>query len=173
MQLIQCEPNRHAEAILAIFNEAIVHSTALYDYKPRTMQMMEAWFAAKSTGNYPVIGIENEAGDLMGFGSYGTFRAWPAYKYSVEHSVYVDARFRGRGVGKRLLQDVIAAAQRQGYHTLVGGIDSTNAVSIRLHESLGFSHCGTIRQAGFKFGRWLDLSFYQLILSTPSDPTDG
>jgi phosphinothricin acetyltransferase len=173
MQVIQCEPNRHAEAILAIFNEAIVHSTALYDYKPRTIQMMEAWFAAKSTGKYPVIGVENEAGDLMGFGSYGTFRAWPAYKYSVEHSVYVDGRFRGRGVGKRLLQEIIAAAQTQGYHTLIGGIDSTNAISIRLHESLGFTCCGTVRQAGFKFGRWLDLSFYQLILSTPSNPTDG
>jgi L-amino acid N-acyltransferase YncA len=171
--VIQCEPNRHAAAILAIFNEAILHSTALYDYKPRSMEMMTAWFDAKSKGNYPVIGLENEAGDLMGFGSYGTFRAWPAYKYSVEHSVYVETRFRGRGVGKRVLQEVIAAAQGQGYHILVGGIDASNAVSIRLHETLGFSHCGTIRQAGFKFGRWLDLSFYQLILSTPAHPTDG
>lgn len=173
MRVIQCEANRHAEAILAIFNDAIIHSTALYDYKPRTMQMMAAWFETKSKANYPIIGIENDSGDLMGFGSYGTFRAWPAYKYSVEHSVYVDARFRGQGVGKRVLQEVIAAAQGQGYHMLVGGIDATNSVSIRLHERLGFSYCGTIRQAGFKFGRWLDLSFYQLILSTPSDPTDG
>jgi len=173
MKMIQCEQNRHAGAILAIFNEAIVNSTALYDYKPRTMETMAAWFDAKTKGNYPVIGIENDSGELMGFGSYGTFRAWPAYKYSVEHSVYVDARFRGRGVGKRALQEVIAAAQRQDYHILVGGIDAANAVSIRLHESLGFSHCGTIRQAGFKFGRWLDLTFYQLILSTPSEPTDG
>ena len=109
----------------------------------------------------------------MGFGSYGTFRAWPAYKYSVEHSVYVDAHFRGQGVGKRVLQELIAAAQGQDYHILVGGIDSANAVSIRLHESLGFVHCGTIRQAGFKFGRWLDLSFYRLVMSTPSNPTDG
>ena len=171
--MIQCEQNRHAAAILAIFNEAIIHSTALYDYKPRTMEMMAAWFDAKAKAKYPVIGIENDSGDLMGFGSYGTFRAWPAYKYSVEHSVYVEARFRGRGVGKRVLQEVIAAAQGQGYHLLVGGIDATNSVSIRLHETLGFSYCGTIRQAGFKFGRWLDLSFYQLILSTPSDPTDG
>src|SRR4026209_673834 len=129
MRVIQCEPKRHAEAILAIFNEAIINSTALYDYKPRTREMMAAWFDAKTKGNYPVIGIENDSGELMGFGSYGTFRAWPAYKYSVEHSVYVDARFRGRGVGKRALQEVIAAAQRQDYHILVGGIDAANAVS--------------------------------------------
>jgi len=173
MRVVQCEPRRHADAILAIFNEAIANSTALYDYKPRTAEMMAGWFSAKAKGNYPVIGIENDAGELMGFGSYGTFRAWPAYKYSVEHSVYVDARFRGQRVGKRLLQEIIAAAQRQDYHILVGGIDASNSVSIRLHESLGFTFCGTVRQAGFKFGRWLDLAFYQLILSTPSQPTDG
>ena len=173
MQIVQCEKERHAEAILAIFNEAISNSTALYDYKPRTIEMMAAWFDAKAKGKFPVIGIENDAGELMGFGSYGTFRAWPAYKYSVEHSVYVDARFRGQGIGKRLLQEIITAAQAQDYHVIVGGIDATNSVSIRLHEALGFTFCGTIRQAGFKFGRWLDLSFYQLILSTPSQPVDG
>jgi phosphinothricin acetyltransferase len=85
----------------------------------------------------------------------------------------VDARFRGQGVGKRLLQELIAVAQRQDYHVLVGGIDAANVVSIRLHERLGFVHCGTVRQAGFKFGRWLDLAFYQLILSTPLAPVDG
>ena len=173
MRVIACEPPRHAGAILAIFNEAILNSTALYDYKPRTPEMMTSWFEAKAKGNYPVIGIEDDAGELMGFGSYGAFRAWPAYKYSVEHSVYVDARFRGRGVGKRLLQEIIAAAERQGYHLLIGGIDAQNAVSIRLHERLGFRHCGTVREAGFKFGRWLDLAFYQLILPTPAKPVDG
>jgi phosphinothricin acetyltransferase len=135
--------------------------------------MMTAWFQTKANGKYPVIGIENDSGELMGFGSYGTFRAWPAYKYSVEHSVYVDARFRGRGIGRRLLQEIIVHAQGQGYHILVGVIDAANSVSIRLHESLGFTHCGTIRQAGFKFSRWLDVVFYQRILPTPSDPIDG
>ena len=173
MRIVQCEPQRHADAILAIFNDAIANSTALYDYRPRTMEMMQTWFETKSKGNYPVIGMEDDAGTLRGFASYGTFRAWPAYKYSVEHSVYVDARLRGHGYGKRLLRELISAAQAQNYHTLVGGIDSANNVSIRLHESLGFVHCGTVRQAGFKFGRWLDLSFYQLILPTPLQPADG
>jgi phosphinothricin acetyltransferase len=173
MRVVQCEPERHAGAILAIFNEAIVNSTALYDYKPRTPGMMQGWFEAKSKGNYPVIGIENTSGELMGFTSYGTFRAWPAYKYSVEHSVYVDARFRGMGIGKRLLREIISAAQQQDYHVLIGAIDAMNSRSIRLHEALGFTHCGTIRQAGFKFGRWLDLQFYQLVLPTPAHPTDA
>jgi phosphinothricin acetyltransferase len=173
MRVVSCDPGRHAEAILAIFNEAILHSTALYDYQPRTMETIARWFEAKTAGKYPVIGIENDSGELMGFGSYGTFRAFPAYKYSVEHSVYVESRFRGQGVGKRLLRELITAAQGQDYHVLIGAIDSANAVSIRLHEALGFTHCGTIRQAGFKFNRWLDLSFYQLILAAPAHPADG
>jgi L-amino acid N-acyltransferase YncA len=82
-------------------------------------------------------------------------------------------RFRGQGIGKALLRELIASAQEQDYHILIGGIDAANSVSIRLHESLGFVHCGTIRQAGFKFGRWLDLAFYQLILATPTEPIDG
>jgi phosphinothricin acetyltransferase len=134
---------------------------------------MAAWFAAKRQGNFPVIGAVTEAGDLAGFASYGIFRAWPAYKYSVEHSVYVAAAHRGKGVGKQLLRRVIDEAQNQDYHTLIGGIDSANPASVALHKSLGFQHAGTIRQVGFKFGRWLDLDLYQLILTTPRNPVDG
>jgi phosphinothricin acetyltransferase len=173
MRVVSCEQKRHAEAILAIFNDAIINSTALYDYKPRTIEMMTGWFDAKLKGKFPVIGIENDSGELMGFGSYGTFRAWPAYRYSVEHSVYVDVRFRRRGVGRLILEQLIETARCQDYHLLIGGIDATNQASIALHEKLGFSHCGTIRQVGFKFGRWLDLSFYQLTLTTPIRPIDG
>lgn len=173
MTLIQCEYQKHAAQILSIFNEAIVNSTALYDYKPRTLEMMRAWFETKAKGNFPVMGVQGDGGELMGFASYGTFRAWPAYKYSVEHSVYVDARFRGQGVGRRLLEEVIKAAQAQDYHVLIGAIDAANKASLALHERLGFTHCGTIRQAGFKFGRWLDLALYQLILATPLQPVDG
>ena len=173
MNLIHCEPRRHSAPILAIFNEAIANSTALYDYKPRAAESMVGWFEAKTKGRYPVIGIEDESGTLVGFGSYGAFRAWPAYKYTVEHSIYIDSRFRGQGHGRVLLEAVIDAAVKQDYHVMVGGIDASNAVSIRLHESLGFTHCGTVNQAGFKFGRWLDLAFYQKILTTPAAPVDG
>jgi L-amino acid N-acyltransferase YncA len=173
MTIIQCEPQRHAAQILSIFNDAIVNSTALYDYRPRTAEMMQAWFEAKAKGNFPVIGAQGDGGELMGFASFGSFRAWPAYKYSVEHSVYVDARFRRRGVGRRLLEEVIEAARVRDYHALIGAIDASNQPSLALHERLGFTHCGTIRQVGFKFGRWLDLAFYQLILATPLQPIDG
>ncbi len=173
MKTISCDAARHAAPILSIFNEAIVHSTALYDYKPRTPEMMQMWFEAKAKGNFPVIGVENDDGELMGFASFGTFRAFPAYKYTVEHSVYVDLRFRGRGVGRRLLQEIIEEARAREYHVLVGAIDAANQPSISLHQSLGFTHSGTLPQVGFKFGRWLDLAFYQLILATPLQPIDG
>jgi L-amino acid N-acyltransferase YncA len=173
LKIVACDPARHAAPILDIFNEAIANSVALYDYRQRTMADMDVWFAAKRLRKYPVIGAVDDAGELLGFASYGQFRERPAYKYSIEHSVYVDTRFRGQGVGKVLLREIIAAAQAQDYHVMVGGIDASNGVSIRLHESLGFTHCGTIRQSGFKFGRWLDLAFYQLILRTPAIPLDG
>jgi L-amino acid N-acyltransferase len=173
VKLITCEAARHSAPILGIFNEAIANSTALYDYKPRAPETMVGWFEAKNKGRYPVIGIEDADGTLAGFGSYGAFRAWPAYKYTVEHSIYIDTRFRGQGHGRTLLEALVAAATRQDYHVMVGGIDASNAASIKLHESLGFTHCGTIAQAGFKFGRWLDLAFYQKILATPASPVDG
>jgi L-amino acid N-acyltransferase len=172
MTISPCDA-RHALPILEILNDAILTSTALYDYKARTPEMMDAWLAAKQKGNYPVIGAFEDSGALLGFGSYGAFRAWPAYKYSVEHSIYVRHDQRGRGLGRRLLTEVIEAAKQQGYHMMVGGIDSTNTVSIRLHLALGFKHCASIKEAGFKFGRWLDLEFYQLILPTPANPVDG
>ena len=173
MNPIQCTHERHAIAIVEIFNEAIATSTALFDYKPRTIESMVGWFKSKELGKFPVVGIEAEDGELLGFASYGTFRAWPAYKYSIEHSVYVHKNFRGKGLGQKLMQALILEAKAQEYHTMIGGIELSNTGSITLHERLGFTHSGTIRQAGFKFGRWLDLAFYQIVLSTPLAPSEA
>ncbi len=171
--LVACSFERHAPAILAIFNDAILNSTALYDYQPRTRQNMVAWFDAKRLGQFPVISLEDSQGQLLAFGSYGTFRAFPAYKYSVEHSVYVHPEHRGQGLGRIILQELIAAARRDQRHALIGAIDAANAGSIALHERMGFRHVGTLPQVGFKFGRWLDLALYQRILDTPAQPVDG
>lgn len=173
MRLVDCTEEEHAAAILDIMNEAIENSTALYDYARRPSDSMQRWFAAKRAGNFPVVGAIGVDGALLGFASYGSFRAWPAYKYCVEHSVYVHAAHRGRGVGRALMQALIARAEQQDYHVLVGGIDLGNRASIALHEKLGFKHAGTIHHAGFKFGRWLDLAFYELLLETPRAPVDG
>jgi L-amino acid N-acyltransferase len=173
MTPIHCNEQAHSQAILDIFNDAIAHSTALYDYKPRAIESMVPWFATKRQHNFPVIGLENADGDLLGFASYGTFRAFPAYKYTVEHSIYIHKDHRGKGLGAVLLPAIIAEAQARQVHVMVGGIDASNQASIALHEKFGFEHSGTVREAGFKFGRWLNLAFYQKTLKTPDHPVDG
>ena len=173
MQLALCQFDTDAQAILAIFNHAILHTTALYEYNPRTMATMQQWFANKAAGNFPVWGLKNSESQLVAFGSYGTFRAFPAFKYSVEHSVYVHPDQQGKGYGKLMLQQLIRSAEEQNYHLLIGGINASNSGSVALHQKLGFVHSGTITQAGYKFGRWLDLAFYQLTLKTPTEPVDG
>ena len=171
--IVECTHEQHAQAILEILNEQIQTSTALYDYHPRPLASMEPWFAVKQQGHFPVLGIADEEGTLMAFGSLGTFRAWPAYKYTVEHSVYVHQHHRGRGLGHQMMLALIEAARERGVHAMVGGIDASNAASIALHQRLGFKHVGTLPQVGFKFGRWLDLAFYQLLMETPHHPVDG
>ncbi|AIR71222.1 MULTISPECIES: GNAT family N-acetyltransferase [Dickeya] len=173
VRLIDCDEAEHASAILAILNEAIVNSTALYDYVPRPAQAMAAWFNAKRAGGFPVVGAVDTSGQLLGFASWGTFRAFPAYKYTVEHSVYVHHAHRGRGLGKILLNELIRRAHEAQLHVLVGCIDAANSASIGLHTQLGFTHAGTFMQVGFKFGHWLDAAFYQLNLDTPAQPQDN
>ncbi len=173
MKFIDCTYELHAPEILAIFNDAILNTTALWEYKARTLETMQTWFATKTAGNFPVIGALDEAGKLIGFASFGTFRPWAAYKYSVEHSVYIRSDQHGKGLGKLFMHELIKIAKAQGYHTIIGAIDLDNKGSIALHEKLGFTHSGTMKQAGYKFGRWLDFAFYQLILETPINPNEN
>ncbi len=160
-------------SIQSIINIIIATTTAIYDYEPRSREKIAAWLEQKNEQSIPVFGAYSDEGELMGIASYGPFRNWPAYKYSVEHSVYVIEGMRRKGVGGQLLDAVVSHVGESGYHMIIGGIDSRNAPSMRLHESRGFALCGTIRHAGFKFGAWLDLCFYQLILKTPLEPKDG
>ena len=170
--VMDCGPAQ-LEAIRAIYNDAILHTTALYEYQPRSAETIHAWWRAKQQAGYPVLGVERADGTLAGFASWGPFRPFPAFKYSVEHSVYVAADSRGEGIGRRLLEAIVAEALRHEIHLLVGAIDATNTASLALHRALGFEHAGTIRSAGFKFGRWLDLEFWQRSLPTPHRPVDG
>ncbi|WP_323739424.1 GNAT family N-acetyltransferase [Acinetobacter oleivorans] len=171
--LIDCNEAEYSGAILDILNEAIINSTALYDYLPRSQESMKNWFSVKKENGFPVIGIIDETNKLLGFASWGTFRAFPAYKYTVEHSIYIHHEHRGCGLSKILMQELIRRAQEAELHVLIGCIDATNQASIGLHEKMGFIHAGTFKQVGFKFGQWLDAAFYQLNLNTPQQPVDG
>ncbi len=173
MQVISCRFAEHAASILEIFNEAIANTTALYAYQPRTIEFMLEWFTAKTKDDYPILGCLDDHGRVAGFASYGPFRQWPAYKYTIENSVYVHRDFRGRGVALQLMTSLIEKAVEQEYHTMIAGIDENNKASIALHEKLGFFHSGTIQHAGYKFSQWQNLAFYQLLLPTPVHPHEG
>ncbi|THU40692.1 N-acetyltransferase [Niastella caeni] len=159
------------EAMLEIYNDVIVNTTAVYDYEPHTLEMRRQWFRIKEAQGFPVF-VAEENGRVAGFSSIGPFRAWAAYKYSVENSVYVAADQRGKGIGKKLIEPLIQAAEQLNMHTIIAGIDATNEASIMLHRSFGFVEVANFKQVGYKFGRWLDLTFMQLLLKTPEQPVE-
>ena len=149
--------------ILVIYNEVIANTTAVYDYEPHTIEMRRNWYTIKQQQDIPVfVALENDS--VAGFSSYGPFRAWAAYKYSVENSVYVAAAHRGKGIGKLLMQPLIDSATQKGMHTMLAGIDASNMASIHLHELFGFEKVARIKEVGYKFNQWLDLVFMQLVL---------
>lgn len=148
-------------AILAIYNDVIATSTAVFSLQPTTLDERRAWWEARRSGGYPVV-VADVDGAVAGFASFGEFRgAWHGYRYSVEHSVHVRVDLRGRGVGSALVQALLPRAAAMGKHVMIGGIDAANAGSLRLHERLGFERVAHFREVGHKFGRWLDLVFVQ------------
>ena len=159
------------EAILAIYNGAILNTTAIYTYKATTLQERQEWFTCKQEQGYPIWVYEID-GAVAGFATYGSFRPHPAYKYTIEHSIYVDTHFRKQGIGTALLNTIIEDANDKGYASLVAGIDASNKSSIDLHIKLGFVSCGIIHKAGYKFGQWLNLAFFQRLLDGPKNPTE-
>ena len=151
------------QAILAIINHAILHSTALYDYAIRSHEQQKNILEDKINKNFPVIVAELD-GNVVGFGMYSEFRFREAYKFTVEHSVYVNENFHGKGIGKLLLQELIVLARKQKLHTMIAVIDSENQGSVEFHEKFGFKTVGIIKESGYKFDRWLHSVFMQLIL---------
>jgi L-amino acid N-acyltransferase len=162
---IQIRPyqTQDTQAILNIINHNILHSTALYDYNVRSFEQQKNILEEKISKNFPVIVAELD-GNLVGFGMYSEFRFREANKFTVEHSVYVDENCHGKGIGKLLLQELIALAQQQKLHTMIAVIDSENQSSIAFHEKFGFKTVGIIKESAFKFDRWLDSVFMQLLL---------
>jgi phosphinothricin acetyltransferase len=157
--------------ILGIYNDVIEQTTAVFSYSKHTIEMRTEWFQSRQQGNFPIYVAEYE-NEILGFSSYGPFRTWPAYQYTVENSIYVAKSHRGRGISKLLMKPLIEQAIRQQYHVIIAGIEASNQISIRIHESFGFTEVAHFKEVGYKFGKWLDLKFLELVLHTPDHPTD-
>jgi L-amino acid N-acyltransferase len=149
--------------MLEIYNDIIVNTTAVWDHLPHTLEMRQQWFADKKKTGYPVF-VAFDADQIVGFSTFGPFRSWSGYRFTVENSVYVKTDCRGNGIGKMLLPPLIEAAKKLQLHAIVAGIDATNKVSIGLHKKFGFEEVAHFKQVGFKFDRWLDLIFLELIV---------
>jgi L-amino acid N-acyltransferase len=153
--------------MLAIYNDVIATSTAVYTSEPATLAERRAWFAARRAQGFPVL-VAVDGSEVLGFASFGEWRgAWPGYRYTAEHSVHVRGDVRGRGVGRALVEALFPAALALGKHVMIGGIDAANDASIRFHTRLGFERVACFREVGHKFGRWLDLIFMQRFLDPP------
>ena len=170
--IIRQATEKDLQGILEIYNDAIVNTTAVYDYKPHTVEMRMKWFEDKVKNKIPVF-VAESSNHVAGFASYGPFRAWAAYKYSIEHSVYVHPHFRRQGIAKKLLHELIAAVKQKEVHTILAGIDADNSSSINLHKQFGFEEIAHFKQVGYKFGKWLDLKFFQLILQNDFQPIEN
>ncbi|MEK9970585.1 MAG: GNAT family N-acetyltransferase [Ferrovibrio sp.] len=153
-----------AEAIRAIYNDAVLNTTAVFDYVPREPQAQRDWLQMKADQNLPVL-VATDGDSVVGFSSYGQFRPWPAFLYTVENAIYITPDRRGQGIGQKLLPALIETAIQNGRRSMVAAITAENAASLRLHEKLGFVRTGLIKDSGWKFERWLDLVFLQRMLS--------
>lgn len=147
--------------ILAIYNEAVLRTTATYDYEPRTLEHRVEWLEAHQRDRYAVLVAESAAGEILGWSSLSRFHDRMGFRFTAEDSVYVAEAARGRGLGRRLLEPLLGAARERGLHAVLAAIDAENEPSRRLHERLGFVEVGCFREVGFKFGRWLDVAYLE------------
>jgi len=147
--------------ILEIYNEAVLNTTATYDYEPRTWEHRRTWFEDHAKSNYPVFVAEDPAGRVVGWSSLNRYHDRMGYRFTTENSVYVAADQRGRGIGKLLMPPLIESAQARGFRAILAAIDAENPASLRLHAAFGFERVGHFRQVGFKFGRWLDVVYME------------
>jgi L-amino acid N-acyltransferase len=150
--------------ILAIYNEVIANSTAVYADRPSTLEERRAWLMQRQQGGYPVV-VAADGFGVLGFASFGDWRgAWAGYRYTVEHTVHVRSDARGGGVGTALMAALLKRGAAIGKHVMIGAVDAANVSSRRFHERLGFAEVAHFREVGRKFDRWLDLVFVQRFL---------
>jgi L-amino acid N-acyltransferase len=148
------------EEITAIYDDVLTHSTAIYNDRPARVDDRIAWWRTRVDQHYAVL-VATDGEHVCGFGSYGDFRSWPGYRYTVEGTVHVASGLRGQGVGSLLLKALIIPAHQARKHSMIAGVDSENAASLQFLARFGFERVGHLREVGYKFDRFLDLVLLQ------------
>jgi phosphinothricin acetyltransferase len=146
--------------VTAIYNEILTHSTAIYNDRPATVEDRLAWWRARREQGYPFL-VATDGNSIAGYATFGDFRSWPGYRFTVEGTVHIHSSTRGQGVGTKLLTELIQQAGVLGKHTMIAGVDSENTASLAFLERFGFERAGKLREVGYKFDRFLDLIFLQ------------
>jgi len=166
-----------AEGLMAIYNDAVTNTTAIWNETEVDVANRAAWIKDHERAGYPVLVAmgknapgAREQGAVLGYATFGDWRAFDGYRHTVEHSVYIRRDARGRGIGTALMLELMARARALGKHVMVAGVEAGNTGSLRLHEKLGFTRTGLLPQVGTKFGRWLDLTFLQIQLDARPNP---
>jgi L-amino acid N-acyltransferase YncA len=162
--LVRRAADDDAEAIRQIYNPEVLESTVTFDLVPRSLEDQVAWLHRRTGAHAVLVAVDDEDGTVVGFGSLSSYKERAAYSTTVEDSVYVARDQQGRGVGRRLLTELLATATAHGFHAVMARIVGGHDASIRLHAALGFEIVGTEREVGRKFGRWLDVVVMQKLL---------
>jgi L-amino acid N-acyltransferase YncA len=157
------------EEITEIYNQIVRSSTAIYSDLPASVEERVAWWQGRRAMGFPVL-VAVEDGSLSGYGTFGEFRAWPGYRFTVEGTIHIHSSTRGRGIGRALLTELVGIAREMGKHTMVAGVDVDNLPSLRFLERFGFERVGHFREVGYKFDRFLDLVFLQYWITSHSRP---
>ena len=152
-----------APAVREIINDSILHTSHNYDYHPKSLEEVDVLFTEKIRDGLPVL-VGEANGEILGYATYGKFRAKPGYSKTLEHSIYLHEKAQGKGLGSEMMRQLIELAKAQGYHMMIAGMDSENVGSYRFHERLGFRETARMPEVSFKFGKWLTLVFMQLRL---------
>ncbi len=151
-------------AILHIYNEAVRNTTASLDYEPQSLALRMRWFDDHQHTGHPIFVAYNTRNRVIGWSALNKFRERPGYRFTAEDAIYIDASYRGKGIGKALMSPLIDAACAMQLHTIIAAIDASNVPSIRLHRAFGFEQVACLKHIGYKFDRWLDVVYLQLLL---------
>lgn len=151
-------------ALNDIYNDAVLNTSATYDEVPQTLQERLRWYEEHLENGFPIVVVTDSRNGLLGWGSLSAFHPKPGYRNTVENSIYISERAKGKGFGKAILRRLIECAKEKGYHAMIALIDSENAVSLHMHEKAGFKEVGRLKEVGWKHGAWRDVVYMELIL---------